>query len=557
MAYKEKSTITESRIYWLDNLRMFMIFLVVLIHAALVYEKNSIGSLWWIVSDPSASDLPGILFIILNIFVIATIFFISGFFTPVSLKNKTAWEFLKSKFKRLMIPWAIAVLTLIPFYKIIFLHSRNLPQESWTTYFHWNSIWSQNWLWFLPVLFVFDVLYLCISRVNINMLRITFKRVVWAVLLVCFLYSFLMDYFNLHGWTKTVLIDFQNERILIYFMVFLLGALSNKLKVFESEWKNKKLDIILHSTGWIPINLYIFLLIYSLVKPGDYLISEIVDTLLIRLNFILSLGYLLYTMITTFRKYLNIQGKIGKELSKNSYFVYIVHVIVMGAIALIMLNTAIPSLLKFLLLTALTFVISNLIISCYRRIITSKIFNNKMEESIIKTVTTAILAVSLLTIAGCEKQENPVPHVSLHIAVLQGNLDAVRQHINAGSDLNKKDTYGSTPLIIAATFGRIEIAKALIDAGADMEITNNEGSTPLHIAAFLCRTEIIEALLDKGADKNALNKAGRTALESVAGPFDDVKVIYDSIAKGLKPLGLKLDYERIKKTRPIIVEMLR
>jgi hypothetical protein len=262
-------------------------------------------------------------------------------------------------------------------------------------------------------------------------------------------------------------------------------------------------------------------------------------------------------MITTFRKYLNIQGKIGKELSKNSYFVYIVHVIVMGAIALIMLNTAIPSLLKFLLLTALTFVISNLIISCYRRIITSKIFNNKMEESIIKTVTTAILAVSLLTIAGCEKQENPVPHVSLHIAVLQGNLDAVRQHINAGSDLNKKDTYGSTPLIIAATFGRIEIAKALIDAGADMEITNNEGSTPLHIAAFLCRTEIIEALLDKGADKNALNKAGRTALESVAGPFDDVKVIYDSIAKGLKPLGLKLDYERIKKTRPIIVEMLR
>ena len=31
------------------------------------------------------------------------------------------------------------------------------------------------------------------------------------------------------------------------------------------------------------------------------------------------------------------------------------------------------------------------------------------------------------------------------------------------------------------------------------------------------------------------------------GPFDDVKGIYDSIAKGLKPLGLKLDYERIKK----------
>jgi fucose 4-O-acetylase-like acetyltransferase len=383
MVNKENSTITENRIYWLDNLRTFMIFLVVLLHAALVYEKNSMGAPWWIVSDPSASDLPGILFLILNIFVIATLFFISGFFTPLSLKNKTAWAFLKSKFKRLMIPWIVAVSTLIPLYKIIFLYSRNLPQESWTTYFHWNAMWSQNWLWFLPVLFLFDVLYLCLSRVHINMEHITFKRAVWAVFLICFLYSFLMDYFNLHGWTKTVLIDFQNERIFIYLMVFLLGALCYKLKIFESEWKNKKLDIALHSTGWIPINLYIFLLIYSLVKPGDYLVSEIVDTLLVRLNFMLSLGYLLYAMITTFRKYLDKQGKISKELSKNSYFVYIVHVIVMGAIALTMLNTAIPSHLKLLLLTVSTFVISNLIISCYRKAVTLKISITTMHKKAI------------------------------------------------------------------------------------------------------------------------------------------------------------------------------
>ena len=369
MAYIEKGTITEKRIYWLDNLRTFMIFLVVLIHAALVYEKNSIGVLWWIICDPSTSDLPGILFLILNMFVIATIFFISGFFTPVSMKNKTAWAFLKSKFKRLMIPWAIAVLTLIPIYKMIFLYSRNLPQESWTTYFHWNSIWSQNWLWFLPVLFLFYVLYLCISRIKINMAHITFKRAVWAVFPVCLLYSFCMDYFNLHGWTKTVLIDFQNERLLIYFMVFLLGALCYKLKIFESERKSIKLDIILHSTGWIPINLYIFFLIYSLIKPGSYLISEIFDTLILRLNFLLSLVYLLYAIITTFRKYMNKQGRIMMELNKNSYSVYIIHVIVMGNLGLILLNIAIHSLLKCLILTVSTYVASNLIISFYRKVI--------------------------------------------------------------------------------------------------------------------------------------------------------------------------------------------
>jgi glucan biosynthesis protein C len=72
-------------------------------------------------------------------------------------------------------------------------------------------------------------------------------------------------------------------------------------------------------------------------------------------------------MITIFRRYLNRQGKISKELNKNSYGVYIIHVIVMGAIALTMLNTSIPSLLKYLILTVSTYVACNLIISLYRK----------------------------------------------------------------------------------------------------------------------------------------------------------------------------------------------
>ena len=368
-----QKAVKGSRIYWLDNLRTFMIFLVVLIHASVVYEKYSIGAQWWIVVDPSGSDLPGILFLILNIFVIATIFFVAGYFTPVSLESKSGWEFLKSKFKRLMVPWAIAVLTLIPLYKVIFLYSRNLPQESWTTYFHWRALWSQNWLWFLPVLFLFDVLYLCVSRIKINTSFITFKRAFWAVLFVSVLYSFFMDYFNLHGWTKTVLIDFQNERILIYFLVFLLGSVCCKQKVFESEFKSKKLDLVLHCTGWIPVNLYIFMLIYSLIKPGSFIISEIFDTFFLRLNFVLSLAYLLYAIITAFKKYLNKQGKITRELNKNSYGVYIIHVIVIGCIAMAMVNSAIPSLLKYLILTLSAYAACNFIVYFYRKFVISMV----------------------------------------------------------------------------------------------------------------------------------------------------------------------------------------
>ena len=40
------------------------------------------------------------------------------------------------RFKRFIVPWIVAVLTLIPLYRIIFLYSRQLPQEHWASYFH-------------------------------------------------------------------------------------------------------------------------------------------------------------------------------------------------------------------------------------------------------------------------------------------------------------------------------------------------------------------------------------------------------------------------------------
>jgi len=190
-----------------------------------------------------------------------------------------------------------------------------------------------------------------------------------------------------------------------------------------------------------------------------------------------------------------------------------------------------------------------------------------------KTLTTVMLATMLLFIAACsskqgssdeEKQskttkETPKPPaMDIHAATFMGDMDAISQHIAAGSDLNLKEpTMGSTPLISAAVFGKTEVALALIEAGADVNLQNNEGSTALTSAAFLCRTEIVKTLLANDADKNIRTNAGSTAFESVAGPFEDVKFIYDIFSRDLGPLGLKLDYKQLEETRPVIAEMLR
>jgi ankyrin repeat protein len=173
--------------------------------------------------------------------------------------------------------------------------------------------------------------------------------------------------------------------------------------------------------------------------------------------------------------------------------------------------------------------------------------------------------VILLAIACGESDKSPKtkslvdkPKIDIQTAVLSDNLDIVKQHIEAGTDINKKEQMsGSTPLISAATFGKTAIAKALIDANADLSIKNNEGATALHTAAFFCRVEIVQLLIDAKADKTVKNNFGATPRESVMGSFADMKPVYEMLQQQLSPLGLQLDLNEIEKTRPVIAMMLQ
>lgn len=173
-----------------------------------------------------------------------------------------------------------------------------------------------------------------------------------------------------------------------------------------------------------------------------------------------------------------------------------------------------------------------------------------------KTITKTVLTVLVITQFQIRAQIQS-SGTDMYLAALQGNLEIVKKHVEAGANLNEKDQYGSTPLTIAATFGRIEVAKVLIDSGADLNIPNKQGSTPLHIAAFFCHKEIIEALLSKGADKSLRNNDGATAYDIVTAPVEIDHETYKQLQSALGPLGLKVDLNFIKENRPKIAKLLR
>jgi fucose 4-O-acetylase-like acetyltransferase len=357
------------RIYWMDNLRTFIIFLVVAYHVGGVYEAGGLWGWFWIVDDPATISWVGILGIVFDIFMMGALFFISGYLTPASLKNKSGWAFLKGKFKRLMIPWAIAVLTLIPLYKVIFLYSRGLPQEHWTTYFHITNPNSQNWLWFLPVLFLFDLLYLGFAKAKINFAKISLKGAVFGITLIGFAYSFLIGgLLGFRSWTLTPVLDFENERLLLYFLVFLLGSLGYQQRIFAEKPQSKTFYIIASSIAWIPVTAHIFARLYPFFFPDGFEITPLYR-LVYWSSFYLALLCMLYVTIVSFWFYFDKTGKLWQELNRNSYGVYIIHVIVIGVFGTLLLTVSLPAVVKYLLLIVLTYTTSNLLVSGSRRLI--------------------------------------------------------------------------------------------------------------------------------------------------------------------------------------------
>ena len=91
------------------------------------------------------------------------------------------------------------------------------------------------------------------------------------------------------------------------------------------------------------------------------------------------------------------------------------------------------------------------------------------------------------------------PDISISEAALNENIEAVKQHIAAGTDVNARDNGGSTPLHQAAINGHKEIAELLIANGADVNAKGGgNGTTPLDVAIKLNHTELTELLRKHG-----------------------------------------------------------
>ncbi|MCK5644078.1 MAG: ankyrin repeat domain-containing protein, partial [Gammaproteobacteria bacterium] len=127
-----------------------------------------------------------------------------------------------------------------------------------------------------------------------------------------------------------------------------------------------------------------------------------------------------------------------------------------------------------------------------------------------------VVLLALLVICICnspsfaEKPINKAATIELKIlseSMTREDIGKIQEAIQAGADVNVRNKYGVTPLMMASQNGHVEVVKLLLAAKANVNaVDKTDGVTPLLIASVKGHTEIVKLLIAAKADVNAVRK---------------------------------------------------
>jgi len=349
---------SQQRLYYIDNLRIFLISLVVLLHLNITYG----GPGDWYYNESSA-EMPALLLqAMFNItnqsFFMGMFFMISAFFTAGSIQRKPTGKFIKDRLVRLGIPLAIfyfilQALTVWINYRFI----RNDDASLWD--FIWKyKVWGFGPLWFVEALFIFTFLFLIFRKALLN-IRISFPgtRVIILSAVIVGLIQFLIRLKFHVGWS----IPYTNLQLpffIQYIVLFIVGIIA---------YQNKWLDSIDFSMGkrW-----FIFAQIMILIVLPIFLYlggkENGLDPFLGGLTW-QSITWAIWEQVTGFaliigllglaKKYVNSQGKLAKALSDAAYGVFVFHAPIIVGISALLRGFDVPQLLKFVIIAPFALII--------------------------------------------------------------------------------------------------------------------------------------------------------------------------------------------------------
>lgn len=313
------------RLYFADNLRTWMVILVVLQHLAELYNTLY-------------------LFMMLNqAYFMGLLFLFSGYFTPGSFERKGPRSFLKDRLLRLGIPTLVYVFILSPIASWGYKMTKSPAENAAAIHFGLGP------MWFTVMLIVFDLGYMAWRMIvknrperptPENQQRITLRAVVifmLALAVASYLLRIVIPYgMSILGFPS---LDYLTQ----YLSFFLIGMLA-----FQRGWL-WSIPGSLGQLGFVLAMLGTFILFpVALIGSGSAFIGHgsWQSAVFALWDSIFAVGMSL-AFITFFRRFVSGGKKFGRFLSQHSFTVYIIHAPIIVFLILAIRSIHINQLLKF------------------------------------------------------------------------------------------------------------------------------------------------------------------------------------------------------------------
>lgn len=326
-------TALTPRLYFLDNLKVFLTALVVFHHAAQPYGPGG----GWPIASESGSVID---FIILGVFMAVNMsffmglfFMISAYFVPPSIERKGAAKFMKDRLVRLGIPIVIFMIAVFPVMGYIL---------------YGQPIINLGHLWFLEVLLVFSAAYAAYWLVKrpSPKAKLAFpgtKNIV-AFAVVMALISFAVRiWMPVNYWMPLGL--FEPFHITEYVMMFTAGIVA-----YREGW----IDAIPEATAklWSRVAILmvpILLVIGAATDSGQFSGGLTIASLLGSFWEAFMCVSMCIALLALFKNRFNVQGTFAKALANNAFTVYLIHLPIVIFLQYLLTGIPIEPLVKFVM----------------------------------------------------------------------------------------------------------------------------------------------------------------------------------------------------------------
>ncbi len=346
---------SRSRVTWIDNLRILLTILVILLHLSIGYGAP--GD-WYYNEEGSVSTLSAILltlFVAINqAFFMGFFFMVSSYFGPASLRRKGAGPYLRDRFRRLGIPILVYALLVNPML-VAYLNVQDRGGAWWPVFrAGYRDFIAVGPTWFLEALLLFSVGLVVFWRIRrprqpaVEATAPPDRHIALTVVGLALL-SFLVRIWLPVGWWLEP-VHFQLAHFPQYLVMFALGVVAHQRGWF---------DAITQDQGWLWFRVVVGLIvIFPVLFAAGGGLGGSVDVFLGGLTW-QQLAFatweqamclaMVVALVVFFRSRVTRQGRIGAAMSRGAYSTYVFHAPVITVLAVILSPVQIDLGVKFLL----------------------------------------------------------------------------------------------------------------------------------------------------------------------------------------------------------------